>query len=83
MARVLDPMIAPSAFSGNCRLDLDPRQDLQAGQWVQLQVLPQEWSGESALLLCQSAPQAWVAWIPGHGEATVCLDALGEICLAP
>lgn len=79
MARVLAQTVVPSAFSGHCRLDLDPRQDLEAGQWVQLQVLPHEWSGEAALLLCQAAPQAWVAWIPGHGEAMICLDALGEV----
>ena len=80
MAPTLSRTVAPAAFSGVCSTSAPNRPDLRSGQWVRLEVLPHEWSGYAALLLAQSAPQAWAVWIPDHGEATVCLDALGEVC---
>jgi len=43
----------------------------QPGQWVHLLELPNPFSFDEALLLCQSSGDRWVAWIPNHGEAVL------------
>ncbi len=79
-ASIAEPQVNPEAFSGHCSL-MPSRSDLASDLWVQLRVLPHPFSGNFALLMGQIAPEAWSVWIPNYGEATVCLDALGEVCL--
>ncbi|KAB8332544.1 hypothetical protein SD80_018300 [Scytonema tolypothrichoides VB-61278] len=43
--------------------------DFQAYSWVKLLELPNPYSFDEALLLCQVSRQEWLAWIPDHGEA--------------
>lgn len=45
--------------------------DFQASTWVHLLELPNPFSHDEALLLCQSSEDEWVAWIPDHGEAVL------------
>jgi hypothetical protein len=50
--------------------DLNPCQlDYQASTWVHLLELPNPFSHDEALLLCQHSENEWIAWIPDHGEA--------------
>ena len=46
---------------------------LKSGNWVSLFVLPSEYAYDQALLLCEKDEQKWIAWIPDHGEAEICL----------
>lgn len=46
---------------------------LESGDWVSLLELPSEWAYDQALLLCELDEESWVAWIPDHGEAVLCL----------
>lgn len=41
---------------------------LQAATWVKLQELPNPYSHDEALLLCQHSDTEWIVWIPDHGE---------------
>jgi len=43
-------------------------QDLQPQTWVELLELPNPYSHDEALLLCQTSSSEWVVWIPEHGE---------------
>jgi hypothetical protein len=45
--------------------------DYQDSTWVQLLELPNPYSHDEALLLCQQSEDEWVAWIPDHGEAVL------------
>jgi hypothetical protein len=36
--------------------------------WVKLLQLPNEYSFDEALLLCQESQDTWIAWVPSHGE---------------
>lgn len=42
--------------------------DHTANTWVQLLQLPNDFSHDEALLLCQLSSDEWVAWVPQHGE---------------
>ncbi|ARV62043.1 hypothetical protein BZZ01_28500 [Nostocales cyanobacterium HT-58-2] len=44
-------------------------QDFHAHIWVKLLELPNPYSFDEALLLCQVSDEEWLAWIPDHGEA--------------
>ncbi|WP_017315621.1 hypothetical protein [Mastigocladopsis repens] len=44
-------------------------QDFQPNSWVKLLELPNPYSFDEALLLCQVSRDEWLAWIPDHGEA--------------
>ncbi|MBW4636297.1 MAG: hypothetical protein KME30_31790 [Iphinoe sp. HA4291-MV1] len=44
-------------------------EDFQAYSWVKLLELPNPYSFDEALLLCQVSQQEWLVWIPDHGEA--------------
>jgi hypothetical protein len=44
-------------------------QKFAASRWVKLLQLPNLFSFDEALLLCQVAEDEWLAWIPDHGEA--------------
>lgn len=46
--------------------DLKP--EYEANSWVKLLQLPNPFSDEEALLLCQQSEDEWVAWVPNHGE---------------
>ena len=39
--------------------------------WVKLLELPSEYSYYEAKLLCRHSENAWVAWVPDHGEAVL------------
>ncbi len=39
--------------------------------WVKLLELPNPYSDDEALLLCQHSEREWVVWIPNHGEAVI------------
>lgn len=39
--------------------------------WVKLLQLPSEYAFDEAKLLCQESPDAWVAWVPNHGEVVL------------
>ena len=45
--------------------------EYQDSTWVQLLELPNPYSHDEALLLCQQSEDEWVAWIPDHGEAVL------------
>ncbi|GAB1540712.1 hypothetical protein NUACC21_33810 [Scytonema sp. NUACC21] len=46
-------------------------QAFEANTWVKLLELPNPYSFDEALLLCQVSQHEWLAWIPDHGEATL------------
>lgn len=39
--------------------------------WVKLLELPSEYALDEAKLLCQKSDNAWVAWVPNHGEVVL------------
>ena len=43
----------------------------QEGLWVQLRNRPSDYAFDQALLLCETFPGEWVAWIPSFGEITL------------
>lgn len=51
---------------------------LQAATWVKLQELPNAYSHDEALLLCQHSDTEWIVWIPDHGEMILHRCQLGE-----
>ena len=44
-------------------------QKFATSRWVKLLQLPNPFSFDEALLLCQVSEDEWLAWIPDHGEA--------------
>lgn len=49
----------------------DVEQEYEPNSWVQLLELPNPFSHDQALLLCQQTDNEWVAWIPDHGETVL------------
>lgn len=43
--------------------------NFQANSWVKLSELPNPYSFDEALLLCEVSRDQWLVWIPDHGEA--------------
>jgi len=43
-------------------------QQCQPSVWVRLLELPNPYSFDEALLLCQVSADEWLAWVPDHGE---------------
>ncbi|MBD2038147.1 hypothetical protein H6F76_24650 [Leptolyngbya sp. FACHB-321] len=41
---------------------------IAASVWVKLLQPPSAYSSDEALLLCQTADNQWLAWVPDHGE---------------
>jgi hypothetical protein len=40
--------------------------------WVKLLELPSEYASDEGLLLCEGeSPNAWLLWVPNHGEITL------------
>ena len=62
------PLSAVDAGLPSCWI---ARQAPKMGDWVQLLELPNPFSFNEALLLCQRSEDQWVAWIPNHGEAVL------------
>ena len=56
---------SPSLQQWDCKLEP------QAGDWAHLFTLPNPYSYDEGLLLCQCSEQEWLAWIPDHGEAVI------------
>ncbi|MEB3151235.1 MAG: hypothetical protein VKL60_19725 [Sphaerospermopsis sp.] len=54
-------------FDSIDKIPVYPR--LQPNTWVKLLYLPDAFSFDEALLLCQVSQEEWVAWIPDYGEA--------------
>lgn len=52
---------------------------LQAATWVKLRELPNPYSHDEALLLCQHSDTEWIVWIPDHGEMILHRFQLGEV----
>lgn len=50
------------------------RPEFQSSTWVQLRQLPNPYSHDQALLLCQLSEDEWVGWIPDHGETILYRD---------
>lgn len=51
--------------------------EANVGQWVYLLTLPNPYSHHQAVLLCALEHDAWLAWVPDHGE--IVLQA-GQFC---
>jgi len=64
MGNVLESL--PSARLQIAQIPCAPR--LEANTWVKLLSLPSPYSFDEALLLCQVAVDAWLAWVPDYGE---------------
>ena len=43
----------------------------RSGLWVQMRNRPSDYAFDQALLLCETFPGEWVAWIPSFGEITL------------
>lgn len=52
---------------------------LQAATWVKLPELPNPYSHDEALLLCQHSDTEWIVWIPDHGQMILHRSSLGEV----
>lgn len=39
--------------------------------WVKLWQVPSAYAADEAKLLCQASDNAWVAWVPDHGEVVL------------
>ncbi len=50
----------------------------QPNTWVKLLELPNPYTQDEALLLCEDAPETWDVWIPEYGETTL---TSGQFCL--
>ncbi|HEY9860184.1 MAG TPA: hypothetical protein V6D16_11815 [Candidatus Obscuribacterales bacterium] len=51
----------------------------QASTWVHLLEPPSAFSYDEALLICQQSEDAWLAWVPEHGEVVLHVN---QFCLA-
>jgi hypothetical protein len=47
----------------------------QAGDWINLPMLPSPYSFSEGLLLCEIESGQWLVWVPDYGELTVSLQA--------
>lgn len=47
------------------------RSQQQSGDWVKLTELPSPYSFDEALLLCETEPGYWLAWVPDFGELLI------------
>jgi hypothetical protein len=47
------------------------RSQQQSGDWVRLTELPSPYSFDEALLLCETEPGYWLAWVPDFGELLI------------
>lgn len=64
MFDVLDPAIAP-AWPPLCHITYT------RDTWVKLLNPPSAYAADEAKLLCQSSAEAWVGWVPNHGEVVL------------
>lgn len=68
MSLDLHPQITPTSVSDWMASQTAFSSEYEPGTWVDLRELPNPYSHDEALLLCQSAENQWIAWIPNHGE---------------
>lgn len=64
------PNFAVQTFRENLDRSNVKQQD-HANTWVKLRKLPNPYSFDEALLLCQVSEDEWLAWIPDHGQAVI------------
>ncbi|WP_019499085.1 hypothetical protein [Pseudanabaena sp. PCC 6802] len=48
-----------------------PQQQYEPSTWVKLLELPNPYSFDEALLMCEYDDGNWSVWIPNHGEAVL------------
>ncbi|NEO84818.1 MAG: hypothetical protein F6J87_11275 [Spirulina sp. SIO3F2] len=61
----VQPQLQTTSASANlCIPDLNYTRT----SWVKLHHLPNPYSFDEALLLCQESAEQWRAWVPDHGE---------------
>jgi hypothetical protein len=63
--RVGSPANLQSTSSGTAR------SQRRSGDWVRLRELPSPYSFDEALLLCETEPGNWLAWVPDFGELLI------------
>lgn len=69
---VADPL--PALSPDNCQyVSMAPSAKLESGNWVSLFEPPSDYAHDTALLLCETAADRWVTWIPDFGEIELCL----------
>lgn len=62
----------PQWCSIQSNLSLDTAMELHLEDtWVKLLELPNPYSHNEALILCNYSESEWVAWVPDHGEAII------------
>jgi len=70
-----DIIVQPPSLNLDCSNNkfyyTSSHQTYQPDTWVQLLELPNAYSFDEALLLCQFSEDEWVAWIPDYGEAVL------------
>ncbi|NEN98044.1 MAG: hypothetical protein F6K50_21750 [Moorea sp. SIO3I7] len=70
--KLLESQTQTPTWNSSPNPNLDQSQEpFQPGTWVRLLELPNPYSFDEALLLCQISQDQWVSWIPDHGEATL------------
>jgi hypothetical protein len=70
------PVKTPKAKSGSSSLlqqtcQLPVQQPRRSGDWLKLAKLPSVYSFDEALLLCETEPGHWLAWVPDFGELLI------------
>jgi hypothetical protein len=68
MSLDLHPEITLTSVSDWLASEVPFSGEYQPGTWVNLSELPNPYSHDEALLLCENAQHQWIAWIPDHGE---------------
>lgn len=68
MSLDLHPEITLTSVSDWLASEVRFSPEYQPGTWVNLSELPNPYSHDEALLLCENTQHQWIAWIPDHGE---------------
>ncbi|EAW37638.1 hypothetical protein L8106_16614 [Lyngbya sp. PCC 8106] len=68
MSLDLHPQITPNPSLTGGLQRFYSKSEYEPGSWVNLSELPNPYSHDEALLLCENAANQWIAWIPDHGE---------------
>ena len=53
------------------KFETNKQKEIQPDTWVTLKELPNPYSHDEALILCQASLDYWCVWIPEHGEAVL------------
>jgi hypothetical protein len=74
VTQVYQPSSSLKTYWGTCHyIAQNNFRVLAGGDWVSLFAPPSEYAYDEALLLCEVDEERWIAWIPNHGEAQLCL----------